>query len=550
MTELHATVQATISALSNRLFICLAVVAAGIFGDTRVYAQSSSAGWTNRYQGPGSSAGHSIAVDGDGNVVVTGYSFDRPLNNNGFPSPAFRDYATIKYSNTGLPLWTNPYDGPGNQYDEACGVTVDSKGDVLVTGSSYGGTVTHNDYLTIKYSSSGVPLWTNRYNGPGDGEDSAKAVAVDGNDSVVVTGLSVGTDGRADYLTIKYSSAGVPLWTNRYGARVNGVDIARALALDASGNVFVTGESDSEGRDDYLTIKYSSTGVPLWTNRYNGPANSVDQASALVVDSNGDVVVTGVSWNGEGSAFRDYLTIKYSSAGVPLWTNRYNGPGNDVDVARAVAVDASGNVFVTGYSHSGNAEISADYATINYSSAGVPLWTNRYDGPAQWADRAKAIAVDRNGDVFVTGGSFSATMSPLDFDYATIKYSNAGVPLWTNRYSGPGLYYDAAHAIAVDGSGNVFVTGQSWNANTDSSDYVTIKYSSTGLPLLTIARTTTNTLAVSWPLPAVDFTLQQTTNVASTNWSAVSTAPDDDGTNRTVIVDPLEGNRFYRLFHP
>ena len=72
-----------------------------------------------------------------------------------------------------------------------------------------------------------------------------------------------------------------------------------------------------------------------------------------------------------------------------------------------------------------------------------------------------------------------------------------------------------------------------------------------GAPLLTIARTTTNTVAVYWPSPSTDFVLQQNTNgIASVNWSNVVTTPTDDGTTRTVVINPPGGNRFYRLFHP
>src|SRR5439155_4755192 len=140
-----------------------------------------------------------------------------------------------------------------------------------------------------------------------------------------------------------------------------------------------------------------------------------------------------------------------------LWTNRYDGPGNGNDFAQAIAVDSSGNVFVTGYSTDsiGN----EDYATIKYSNAGVPLWTNRYDGPANGEDRPSAIAVDGSGNVFVTGESGNPDYQFLD--YATIKYSSLGVPLWTNRYDGPGNNQDSAYAIAVDSSGTVFVTGRS-----------------------------------------------------------------------------------------
>ena len=116
-----------------------------------------------------------------------------------------------------------------------------------------------------------------------------------------------------------------------------------------------------------------------------------------------------------------------------------------------------------------------------------------------------AVAVDGSNNVIVTGYSAG---SGSGFDYATIKYSSAGVPLWTNRYNGPGNGDDTAAAVAVDGSDNVIVTGYS------SSDYATIKYStSPRLPSLTIACTTTNTVAVSWLSPSTGFTLQQNTNV-------------------------------------
>src|SRR6266478_5455730 len=77
----------------------------------------------------------------------------------------------------GMALWTNRYDGPGNGEDKAIAVAVNGSGNVIVTGSSYGG-ASSNDYATIKYSGAGVALWTNRYNGPGKGDDQATALAV------------------------------------------------------------------------------------------------------------------------------------------------------------------------------------------------------------------------------------------------------------------------------------------------------------------------------------------------------------------------------------
>ncbi len=420
--------------------------------------------WARRYHGPEDGdnfVANALALDASGNVYVTGSSPD---------STSGSACATIAYSSTGVALWTNRYTWLAHGHDYAKAVAVDASGNVVVTGSSAGGGYI-NDYATIKYSSAGMPLWTNRYDGPANGDDGANALAVDASGNVYVTGQSRGTDSGDDYATIKYSSAGVPLWTNRYDAGY--WDRAQALAVDASGNVYVAG-SDSW---DYTTIKYSSAGVPLWTSLYDGPDNQGDAATALAVDDSGNVYVTGASSGSTSGS--DYATIKYSSAGVPLWTKRYNGPGNGEDHATSLAVDAAGNVYVTGYSLGSSS--SYDFATIAYSTSGLPLWTNRYNGPVWGEDRAVAVAADASGNVYVTGGSFGGDSG---YDYATIAYASAGTPLWTNRYNGPANGDDYAVAVAVDGGGNVVVIG--YSTNTSSGwDYATVAYSGAGVPLWT-----------------------------------------------------------------
>src|SRR4030066_122416 len=97
-----------------------------------------------------------------------------------------------------------------------------------------------------------------------------------------------------------------------------------------------------------LTVTSSGQGVyEAWVASYNGPGNYDDYASALAVDASGNVYVTGRSWSGTSY---DYATIKYDSNGDTLWVRRYNGPGNGFDEAIALAVDNSGNVYVTGHS--------------------------------------------------------------------------------------------------------------------------------------------------------------------------------------------------------
>src|SRR5262245_54758735 len=196
-----------------------------------------------------------------------------------------------------------------------------------------------------------------------------------------------------------------------------------------------------------------------WAQHYGTEAASQDSASKVVTDAAGNVIVAGTTTHYQTGSGADMLVIKYSGAGVPLWTNRYDGS------ASAVAVDGSGNVLVTGSSLGSG---GWDYATIAYSGAGVPLWTNRCNGSANDYHAATAVAVDGSGNVFVTGSSWNGISSY--YDYTTIAYSGAGVPLWTNRYNGTGNSSDEPSAVAVDGSGNVFVTGRSYGSG-GNSDY-------------------------------------------------------------------------------
>ena len=202
---------------------------------------------------------------------------------------------------------------------------------------------------------------------------------------------------------------GTQLWVNRYTTAGNAV--ADDLAVDSAGNVYVTGYSESGGNADYATIKYSPDGAELWVRRYDGPAGN-DVALAMALDSAGNAYVTGRSMAATGS---DCATIKYSPDGAELWVRRYSGPGGNAG-ATALAVDSSGNVYVAGNSV---AATSTGYAMVKYGPDGAELWVRHYDGPAG-NDYATALAVDSSGNAYVTGRSYG---NGTGYDYATVKYS-------------------------------------------------------------------------------------------------------------------------------
>jgi uncharacterized delta-60 repeat protein len=318
--------------------------------------------------------------------------------------------------------------------------------------------------------------WVAGYNGPGNGGDAASAIAIDDSGNVYVTGGSDGVGIGSDYATIKYNSAGQQQWVARYsGFGGYGNDQAYAIAVDHSGNVYVTGRSPGTGSaEDYATIKYNSAGQEQWVARYNGPGNFTDVAYAIAVDASGNVYVTGTSDAAGQGANYDYATIKYNSDGQQQWIARYDGPANDGDDAYAIAVDVAGNVYVTGVSVGSGT--GADYATIKYNSAGQQQWVARYNGPVNGDDYGYAMALDKSGNTYVTGWSRGPG---TEFDYATVKYDSAGQQQWAARYTGPGNGFCEAKAIAVDDSGNVYVAGHSPGAGT-ADDYATIKYDSAG----------------------------------------------------------------------
>jgi hypothetical protein len=157
-----------------------------------------------------------------------------------------------------------------------------------------------------------------------------------------------------------------------------------------------------------------------WVATYNGPANDMDYAAKIVLDRSGNIYVTGPSV-GIGTNM-DYTTIKYNSNGIQLWAARYNGPGNQMDMPTAMAIDSSGNIYVTGYS---NGNSSLDYCTIKYNNNGVQQWVARYPGSGT-GGAANSIAVDANSNIYVTG--------TYNYNLVTIKYNTNGVQQWVATY--------------------------------------------------------------------------------------------------------------------
>jgi hypothetical protein len=349
-------------------------------------------------------------LDDNGNIYITGGSV-------GIGSGY--DYGTIAYDSDGNELWVARYNGPGyysSKTDFAKSITLDSLGNVYVTGNSIGN-LTSNDCATVAYDSNGNELWVRRYNGPIGSADMGNDIVVNSLGNICVAGQSFGIGSGSDYMTISYDSAGNELWVARYSGPIPGTDRAQAIAADDLGNLYVTGHSMDDSTDlDYVTVKYDSGGNELWVSRYNGPGNYKDWADDIAVDSEGRILVTGDSFGVDTNY--DFATIAYDSDGNELWASRYNGPNDDSDGANKLALGDSGNVYVTGDSWGPSGH--SDFATVAYGPDGNELWSDRYNGPGDMVDSESTVATDSHGNVYVAGGSVGIGSNR---DYTLIKYT-------------------------------------------------------------------------------------------------------------------------------
>jgi hypothetical protein len=378
----------------------------------------------------------------------------------------------------------------GSADEEGAGIAVDGSGNVYVTGSSnvtWGSPVRaytgSHDTFVAKLSSSGTLTW-NTFLGGGGG-DSGNGIAVDGSGNVYVAGYSNDTwgipvrayTGSYDAFVAKLNSSGALTWNTFLGG--SGWDIGYGIAVDGGGSVYVTGNSDATwgspvraytGNWDSFAAKLSSSGALTWNTFLGG--GGLDEGRGIAVDSTGKVYVVGYSEATWGSPVRAYgggsydaFAAKLNSAGLLVWNTFLGCSGTDFGYG--IAVDGTGNVYVAGTSYGTWASPVRAY-TGNYDAFATKL--DSYSGGLIWntflggggIDNGRDIASDGSGNVYVTGWSDTTWGSPVraytgGADALTAKLDSSGA-LTLNTFLG-GSATDIGNGIAVDGSGSVYVTG-------------------------------------------------------------------------------------------
>ncbi len=440
--------------------------------------------WATFYGGSGIDYARTLTTDSSGNLFVTGLttSVNFPLQYPGI-GPYFQgtiggegyyDAFILKFSNSGVRQWATYYGGNVNDYGYS--ITTDATGNVFVVGitlsnnfplqdagggayyqSSNGG---NEDVFILKFTNTGVRQWATYYGGVGT--DYGTSIATDASGNVFLTGYTYSTSfplfnpggsvyyqgtfgGWSDVFLLKFTNSGVRLLATYYGG--NGGDYGNCLTTDVTGNVFMTGKTESlnfplqnpgsgayfqnssGGLNDAFILKFTNSCTRIWATYYGGDSN--DYGTYLATDVSENVFITGYTstanfpvfnpgsgayYQGVKSGREDAFILKFSNTGVRQWATYYGGSHNEKDLF--ISTDSSGNIFLTGTT------LSTDFPLYNPGS----------------------------------GAYFQGTIGATGYDDAFIlKFSNSGIRQWATYYGGN--HIDLGFSINTDCSGNIFVAG-------------------------------------------------------------------------------------------
>ncbi|MBN2537623.1 SBBP repeat-containing protein [candidate division WOR-3 bacterium] len=369
-----------------------------------------------------------------------------------FPNPARADGVDT--------VWVRRYAQPGYCNDEATAMVVDPQGNVYVTGSSQRYESGPKDFATVKYSAAGVKQWAARYEGPGNSVPSA--IAVDGSGNVYVTGAGESTGTSWDFLTVKYNSAGAYQWHDRYNGPASGEDRANSICTDPSGVAVCGWVAGGATSNDWTIVGYTTAGGRRFITPRTSAGGNPDEANCIVSDPSGNYYVAGRLWYPDH--VDDAVVAKYSPTGAEQWAVPYHGPLSGDGALAICRSSASGDLYATGWSVGPND--NTDILMMKVTAAGSLSWTARYASPENTNDLGMRIAVDATGNPRVLG---RVQVGPGgDYDLVTLGYRSDSAVQFINRLGTGG--YCAPGGIAVGPGGEVFSCGSL------NSDWVTLRY--------------------------------------------------------------------------
>ena len=450
--------------------------------------------------------GNDITLDNEGIPYITGYTNSYNFLHPDYSKHAdFYDVFIVRYSSNGSMQWGTLVGGTGSE--RGLDIALDNQNSVIVTGYTYSVNFPTTDNSTFKgerdvfvskFSANGNLQWSTLLGGEYD--EKGYGVSTDFNNNIVVTGYTSSqnfpvtdnssNNGGMDIFLTKFNTNGNIVWSTLLGGVRS--ETARSISISKTGYIFITGitsSSDfpvtdnsnySDGWDTFIA-KYNSNGTKLWATFLGGSGNDI--GNSIATDNSENIYITGdtessdfpVTDNSNYSDNGDIFIAKYNSNGTKLWAT-YLG-GNDTDSSGDIAVDSSGNAYITGFTRSSNFPVTDNSNNISgtsaflvkYSTNGIKQWATLLDGAAY--DSGNSLVVDKSNNIFLTGNTYSYNFPVTNgttllggWDIFITKYYSNGVLQYSTLFGGSND--DFASAIAIDKSENFYIVGF-----TKSSDF-------------------------------------------------------------------------------
>ncbi len=351
---------------------------------------------------------------------------------------------------SGSVLWFHSQAGGAGQSEEAFGIAVDAEGRAYVGGELWsGGDLA---FWVRQYEEDDSLGWTQLIDG-GGGNAGARALTLRGN-TLYAAGYRV-VPGQSNNMWLRsFALDGALGFTVEYDDGLGGSNVGQGVATDPGGNVIVAANelvNPFAPNSDGWIREYTAAGAPVWTVGYGGVAEGSDTARAVATDAAGRVAAVGhETVSGQGT---DMWIRVYDTNGGAQWTATYGNVNALDDDAMGVAFDPDGNVIVAGWEL--DPVIPWRLWLTKYDPAGVPLWTQTWDGELGEGARAFGVAVDDTGDIVVTGQHRVLGLSQL----LVRKLDPSGNERWTTTIDGYQGTNQVGRAVAIGPGRRVWVAG-------------------------------------------------------------------------------------------
>ncbi len=538
--------------------------------------------WVKNIGGTSSDLSSSTTVDAAGNVYVTGTfygtaDFDPGTGVANLTAVDLGDIFVAKYDNNGNYVWAKRMGGNGN--DMSNSIAVDAAGNVYTTGF-FATTVDFDpgagvvnltsggwtDIFVSKLDNNGNYVWAKSMTGTGAKDDYGYSITLDAAGNVYTTGYFENTvdfdpgagvanltsTGGTDIFVSKLDNNGNYVWAKNIGGTNN--DLSNSVALDATGNVYITGyfqgtvdfdpglgtaDLTPDSGSNIFVSKLDNNGNYVWAKALGG-----NRGYAIAVDAAGNIYTTGIFSGtrdfdpGSGVAnltsagIYDIFVSKLDNNGSYVWAKRMGGTG--IDYVTSIALDATGNVYTTGY-FPGTANFNPA-GTANLTSAGYnDIFVSKLDtnGNYVWAKRlggsnydyGQGIALDASGNIYLTG-SF-AGMTDFNPNGGTNLYSNGGDDVFLVKLSEVSVTIAASENNLCTGTNVTFTatptgaTSPSYQWKVNGSDFGTNSTTYTYTPANGDVVTCVMTVSGS-PITSNSITMNVNTSPATPTFTQVA----------------------------